>query len=274
MHGSSFIRSPAEDEAAGATGAVAAPQVLARRIDALLTGRARPVASIGDAPVFSAIGKRAREGALWLSRNGLEGDEQGDRIYHGGPDKALHHYPAGHYALWRLWFPDAPLSLAAGAFGENISTHGMTERDVHIGDVFRAGTTLLQVSQARQPCFKLNLRLGHGDAALTMQTSGRTGWYYRVLHEGWLKPGNRLELVARPRPGWPLARLIAALYPANPDAAWLAEEWRLAAALPELAERWRSAFERRLQTGAIEDWTMRLHGPDGLRRLADDPLPE
>ncbi|WP_212760801.1 MOSC domain-containing protein [Telluria aromaticivorans] len=270
MGGSRFLRRSAGDETAD-TGP--APQILARRIDALSTGQARPVASIGDAPVLSAIGKRAREGALWLSRDGLEGDEQGDRIYHGGPDKALHHYPAGHYALWRLWFPDTPLVLAAGAFGENISTQGMTERDVHIGDVFRAGTALLQVSQARQPCFKLNLRLEKENAALTMQVSGRTGWYYRVLQEGWLKAGDRLELVARPRPGWPLSRLIAALYPANPAASWLADEWRLAAGLPELAERWRSAFERRLQTGVIEDWRMRLHGPGGLRRIADVTAP-
>ncbi|RYE95540.1 MAG: MOSC domain-containing protein, partial [Oxalobacteraceae bacterium] len=225
MRNSRFNWSLAGGETADAISAGVAPQVLARRIDALLTGRAKPVASAGDARILSAISKRAREGALWLSRIGLEGDEQGDRIYHGGPDKALHHYPAGHYALWQLWFPDTPLALSAGAFGENISTHGMTERDVHIGDVFRAGTTLLQVSQPRQPCFKLNLRLGHENAALIMQTSGRTGWYYRVLNEGWLKPGDRLELVARPRPGWPLARLVAALYPANPGAAWLAEEW-------------------------------------------------
>lgn len=236
------------------------------RIDALLAGLAMPIGRVGEQMIVSGIGKRARHGAVWLSLNGLEGDEQGDRIYHGGPDKALHHYAADHYAAWNRSFPDSGTEFIAGAFGENLSTFGITERDVHVGDVFRAGTTLLQVSQARQPCFKLNLRLGFDDAAMTMQASGLTGWYYRVLREGWLAAGDMLELVDRRCPDWPLARVIGALFPADLAAPCLLDEWRLAAALPELAQRWRVAFERRLQTGLIEDWSMRLHGPGGIQR--------
>ncbi|OON63525.1 MOSC domain-containing protein [Massilia sp. KIM] len=236
----------------------------ARPIEALLAGAAVPVASLDGQPLLSAIGKRARAGALWLSRTGLEGDEQGDRVYHGGPDKALHHYAAEHYVLWRQWVPGSAVALGPGAFGENISTHGMSEREVHVGDVFRAGATLLQVTQARQPCFKLNLRLGAHGVARRMQDSGRTGWYYRVLREGWLAAGDVLELVDRPQPDWPLARLIAALYPQDTGAPWLPEEWHRASALPELAQRWRDTFDRRLLTGSIEDWRMRLEGPPGL----------
>ena len=236
------------------------------RIDALMTGLASPLCDVGGQTIVSAIGKRPRHGAVWLARDGLEGDEQGDRIYHGGPDKALHHYPADHYAAWNWCFPDSRTEFGAGAFGENLSTVGIVERDVHVGDVFSAGTTLLQVSQARQPCFKLNLRLGYDDAALTMQVSGRTGWYYRVLREGWLAAGEMLTLVERPCPDWPLARVIGALFPADLAAPHLLDEWKMAAALPELAQRWRVAFERRLQTGVIEAWSMRLHGPGATRR--------
>lgn len=239
---------------------------LHHEIAALLAGTAMLVASAGGEAILSAIAKRPRRGALWVSRTGLEGDEQGDRIFHGGPDKALHHYAADHYAAWKRWFPDSLVPMATGAFGENISTFGLTEHDVHVGDVFRAGATLLQVTQARQPCFKLNLRVGRDDAAMTMQASSRTGWYYRVLHEGWLAAGDTLELVERPLPDWPLTRVIAALFPADPAVPGLRDEWQLAAALPELAPRWCTAFEHRLRTGAIEDWTMRLQGPADLHR--------
>lgn len=235
-------------------------------IDALLTGRAMVIAGGGEAAVVSGIDKRARSEALWLSREGLQGDEQGDRVYHGGPEKALHHYAADHYPDWQAWHPGSPVAMAPGAFGENVSTRGMTERDVHIGDVFRAGATLLQVTQGRQPCFRLNLRLGRPDAALAMQSLGRTGWYYRVLREGWLAAGDALELVDRPRPDWPLARLIAALYPSDLAAPSLPDEWRAAAGIAELAERWRVTFERRLHSGTVEDWQMRLQGPEHLRR--------
>lgn len=234
--------------------------LLACPIDTLLTGRAVPVAIVGGEPILSAIGKRPRRGCLWLSRSGLQGDEQGDRVFHGGPDKALHQYAAEHYAFWRARFPDSPLVLEPGAFGENLSGVGMCERNVHVGDVFAVGAALLQVTQARQPCFKLNLRLRREDAALAMQACGRTGWYYRVLREGWIGAGYQIALVERVQPDWPLSRLIGALYPADLAAPELAEEWRQAAALPELAERWRQAFERRLQTGKIEDWHMRLYG--------------
>ncbi len=229
----------------------------ARPIEALLSGRAAP---LGDGAILSGIAKQARSGALKLSREGLEGDEQGDRVYHGGPDKALHHYAADHYPAWSEWHPGSPVALRAGAFGENISTTGMTEASVHVGDVFRAGTVLLQVTQARQPCFRLNLRLGRIDAARHMQDSGRTGWYYRVLRAGWLAAGDILALVDRPCPDWPLARVIAALFPNDLAASTLVEEWRRAAQLAELAPRWRDAFARRLATGRIEDWTLRLQG--------------
>ncbi|WP_313169915.1 MOSC domain-containing protein [Massilia oculi] len=232
-----------------------------RPIETLLTGRARMIGTPGTLEVLSGIGKQARQGVLWLALDGLESDEQGDRVYHGGPEKALHHYAFEHYPHWRARYPDSPVPWLAGAFGENVSTVGMSEREVHVGDVFRVGETLVQVSQGRQPCFRVNLRFGRPDAALALQASGRTGWYYRVLREGWLAAGDAFELVDRPCPEWPLARVIAAMFPIDAQAPGLRDEWEKAARLAPLAERWRMTFERRLAIGRIEDWNLRLNGP-------------
>ncbi len=233
----------------------------ARPIEALLTGRARPINEAGTPEVSSGIDKQARQGALWLGQNGLEGDEQGDRVYHGGPEKALHHYAAEHYPHWRDWYPGSPVPYAVGAFGENVSTTGMSEREVHVGDVFRVGATLVQVSQGRQPCFRVNLRFGRPDAALALQASGYTGWYCRVLREGWLAAGDVFELVDRPCPEWSLARAIAAMFPDDVHVPGLRDEWLAASTLAPLVPRWRTTFERRVASGQIEDWSLRLNGP-------------
>lgn len=232
---------------------------------ALFTGPARPLARAGRPDVASGIAKSARPAPVQLSFGGLEGDEQGDRVYHGGPEKAVHHYAAEHYAMWAARWPDSPVPLVPGAFGENVATFGMTEREVHIGDVYRLGTALLQVSQGRQPCWKLNRRFGRDDAAAALQGSGRTGWYYRVLEEGAIASGERFELVERPCPGWPLGRLVRALFPplvpTGAAMAGLRAEWALAAMLEPLSQNWRTAFAKRLDTGRIEDWSRRLREP-------------
>jgi MOSC domain-containing protein YiiM len=233
----------------------------AHLIDALFVGRAAPLPRDGHAPVPSGIVKRPRTGPLRLSFNGLEGDEQGDPVFHGGPEKAVHHYPGEHYALWRARYPDSPVPLTPGAFGENLSSTGMTERDVHIGDVYQAGTALLQVSQGRQPCWKLNRRLSQPQAAPAMQRSGATGWYYRVLKEGLIARHDLIALVDRPCPDWPMQRLIAALFPQGGVTPALLEEWRLASLIEPLSPNWRTTFSRRVQARQIEDWTRRLHEP-------------
>lgn len=233
---------------------------MSHAIMALLTGRAAPWGPAGATPAVSGIHKTRVAGALWLAPDGLHGDEQGDRVYHGGPEKALHHYAFEHYEGWRQRFGNMAVLAQPGAFGENLATLGMTERTVHIGDVFRIGSVLVQVSQARQPCWKLNLRFNRPHAALAVQESGQTGWYYRVLREGWLDPQAGMELVDRPHPEWPLERLIAALFCLyGRPAAWR-DEWQHAAAIADLAQGWRSTFERRLASGAVEDWNKRLNG--------------
>ena len=225
-------------------------------IGAVLTGR---VAPLGDGSATSAIAKTPVEGPVAVGPLGLAGDAQADRRFHGGPDKAVHHYALDHAAAWRGELPGLPDRLERpGAFGENVSTRGLTERDVCVGDLWRAGSALLQVSQARQPCFKLNLRFGVPDMARRVQASGRTGWYYRVIEPGTVAAGDALELVERPHPDWPLSRLLHHLYVDRLEAAALRE----IAGLAPLAESWRSLAARRLASGAVEDWRRRL-GEEG-----------
>ncbi len=138
----------------------------------LLTGRAAP---LSGSDVLSGIGKTPVAGPLTFGPEGFEGDEQADRRVHGGAEKAVHHYPADHYESWRAELGDLPTLLAPGGFGENLSTVRLTETEVAVGDTFRLGGALIQVSQGRQPCWKLNHRFGVPDMARRVQLTGRTG---------------------------------------------------------------------------------------------------
>ncbi|MEK4034954.1 MOSC domain-containing protein [Methylocystis sp. IM3] len=206
---------------------------------------------------MSGIDKKPAPGPWRIDAGGLRGDAQADLAHHGGPEKALHHYAFDHYAAWRAEIgPAAPLATP-GAFGENLSTKGWTEDNVYLGDIVEFGTALLQVSQGRQPCWKLNRRFGVADMARRVQKSGRAGWYYRVLADGIAKPGDRLILAERPCPDWPLSRLNRLLYLETGDRTGLFAMAELA----PLAQGWRRLARRRLENGRVESWDMRLEGP-------------
>src|SRR5579883_938054 len=224
-------------------------------IETLFAGTAEP---LGNGRVQSCINKRPIAPPWRILRTGLAGDSQADLRHHGGPEKALHHYPRDHYAAWIEEDPELARALThPGAFGENLSTFGIDENAICIGDVFAAGNALIQVSQGRQPCWKLNLRFNRDDMARRVQQSGRAGWYYRVLREGTIKPGDTLELVERPRSEWPLSRLYAILYHNPLDLGELSQM----AQLPELSHSFRALAARRIATRAVEDQTARLGGP-------------
>jgi len=222
------------------------------RILSVCTGQAAPYARGSR----SGIDKQVCTGKVYCHTLGLVGDEQGDLRVHGGPDKAVHHYPSEHCAAWRAELGPHPLLDTPAAFGENLHSSGLTEADVCLGDRFRVGDALLEVSQARQPCWKLNERFGRPDMAAQVQRTGRTGWYYRVLEEGALWAGADLLLQARPYPEWPLARLIDLLYRPSLDIA----ELRAARVLP-LPANWQRLLDRRLGSGVVESWVSRLEGP-------------
>lgn len=224
----------------------------------LLVGALAP---LPESDTLSGIAKTPVTQALALSAEGLEGDQHGDRRVHGGPEKAVHHYPNEHYAAWAAELGDLPVLAAPGGFGENISTSGLTEEQVAVGDIFRLGTALVQVSQGRQPCWKLSRRFGVSDMARRVQDSGRTGWYYRVLQPGRVVPDDRIELIDRPAPNWTLRRVWHALYVDRLNQS----ELQGIADLDLLADGWRRYAVRRLESGRVEDWSSRLDGTSEIR---------
>lgn len=222
-------------------------------ITALYTGR--PQARWEGKPP-SAIGKTPVAGPLMLGFEGLEGDEQADRAVHGGPEKALHHYPADHYAAWADVWPEHAATFAAGGFGENVSTTGVTETDLCLGDRLRLGEALVEICQGRQPCWKLSAHTGIGEMAARLQKSGRTGWYYRVIEPGRVVAGDPVVLAGRRHPDWPLSRIIAARFDPRLDPATAAA----IAALPELSQSWRKSFLKKTDPAFAEDTSARLSG--------------
>jgi MOSC domain-containing protein YiiM len=234
-------------------------------LDAVLIGQVAPLGTQGKK---SAIHKTPVHGRVRLGETGLEGDEQHERKHHGGPEKALHHYSFDHYAMWcDEWRSDAAgieRFQTPGAFGENLSTRGIDENDVCVGDVFRIGTAIVQVSQPRQPCWKLNLRFSRDDMSRRVQDTRRTGWYYRVLEPGEIGPGDAVERLARPHPQWSVARLLRVLYVDRDDRASLEQM----AALDALTPSWRKTAQKRLESGKVESWSSRLDTPSSQR--ADD----
>ncbi|HJV85346.1 MAG TPA: MOSC domain-containing protein [Noviherbaspirillum sp.] len=228
-------------------------------VESLLVGVGQ---SLGASTHVSGIAKEAVAGRTWLDKLGFDGDEQADRKFHGGPDKAVHHYAFDHYSYWTAQIGARPVLTRPGAFGENLSTTGYVEADVCIGDVFSLGEAVVQVSQARQPCWKLNIRFDCPGMSAQVQESGRTGWYYRVLSPGWVAPGDTLALLERRCPDWPLARILDVLYRHTTDREALSE----LAQLDALMESWRKLFARRLERGTVEDWSFRLNGAAGEAR--------
>jgi MOSC domain-containing protein YiiM len=140
----------------------------------------------------SGIDKRKVDHTLALGVLGFEGDEQADLVHHGGADKAVCVYNYDHYKHWEV---KLDRTLEYGAFGENFTVARMNESDVHIGDTFGIGTAVVQISQPRQPCWKLAMRWGLDELPLLVTTSGATGFYFRVLKEGEVKTGDELSLL-------------------------------------------------------------------------------
>lgn len=216
----------------------------------LLSLRVGRVAALGAEALPSAIIKHPVSGPLAVTRTGLAGDEQADRLHHGGIDKALHHYPAEHYPVWRDHLPQRAAAFEIGAFGENLSTLGLTEDTVCLGDIFCLGRAILQVSQGRSPCRKLNLRFDQPDMVEQVTASGRMGWYYRVLVEETVQADDALTLLERPHPDWPLDRLWRVLFTDPPDRPTLDH----LAAMPVLSESWRQRARQRGRKSGPAAW--------------------
>lgn len=203
----------------------------------------------------SAIAKLQVDGELRLTETGLAGDEQAEKSYHGGPDRALCHYPREHYAWWANAFPEQASLFCPPAFGENLSTLGLTEENVFIGDIFRWGNALIQVTQPRSPCFKLNFHFAIADIASQMQKSGRVGWLYRVIAGGDVSAQAPLERVARVSDVSVLdAAAIAWSQPFDD------EQYHRLLSAAGLSASWTRTMQNRRLHGKIEDNSRRLLG--------------
>jgi MOSC domain-containing protein YiiM len=202
-------------------------------LSAICTGTARPF----NGAELSAIAKRPREGRVQILPEGLAPDEQADRRVHGGPEMALHLYPLDHHAWWRGIIGDHPVLDEPGGFGSNLAVTGLSEDMVHIGERFRLGSAVIEVSQPRQPCWKIEHRFGHPGMVARIVKTGRCGWYFRVIETGEVAAGDTLERLAPGAPDWSVARAFAALVAGKATRAEFAELAELPALSPKMRAR-------------------------------------
>lgn len=203
----------------------------------------------------SGIFKNPAAGDIWLSETGFIGDEVADEKNHGGPEKAVFAYPIRHYAYWQEQLERDDMTM--GAMGENFAVLEMDEFTVCIGDTYKVGEAIIQVSQPRQPCWKPARRFQMVDLALQIQNSGRTGWYFRVLQEGSIRADSPIDLIERPYPQWTIQAANEVMH-FHKDDLRMADEL---ASCDLLAENWRNRLEKRLR-GIESTIDKRVHGPN------------
>jgi len=208
-------------------------------VDGLFIGR---IGRLPGESRGSAIAKDALAGRCRIASDGLAGDEHADPRAHGGPEKAVHLFPVEHYEALAQAFPEAR-HLHPGGLGENLSTRGLTEDRVCIGDVFALGTARLQVAQPRTPCWKIDARCGVEGVSAHVAAHGIAGWYFRVLAPGECAAGDALIHVERPSGAVDLASFNRILREARPPL----ESLETLAAAPGLAPDWTRKIRSRMQ---------------------------
>ena len=193
---------------------------------------------IHDKPWETAFYKLPVAGPVSVTSLGIIGDGQADKINHGGLDKAICCYASDHFPMWQAM--EGLESMGPGGFGENLTTTGLLESEICIGDVFTSGAVTFQISQPRQPCWKLSRRWRVKALAAWVERNGLSGWYFRVLKEGTITAGDEMRLAERPNPEWTIARANDIVYHRKDDR----EQLAVLAAVPHLAESWREHLTR------------------------------
>jgi MOSC domain-containing protein YiiM len=209
------------------------------RIVSISVGLPREVQWHGKT-VTTSIFKTPVSGRVAAKRLNLDGDQQSDLTVHGGADKAVYVYPSEHYAFWREELPG--VALPWGAFGENLTTEGLLEDAIHIGDRLRIGSAEFSVTQPRMPCFKLGIRFDRADMVKRFLASGRTGFYLSVSREGEVAADDPITVLARDGAALAVADIVG-LYTADRANQ---ELLRRASELPALPDGWRDFFRKRL----------------------------
>jgi MOSC domain-containing protein YiiM len=185
---------------------------------------------------LTGICKKPAVGPRRLARQGFEGDGVGDLKHHGGFDKAVCVYAIEHYPYWEKVLG---VTMPHSAFGENLSVTGMREDDVCIGDIYRIGTAEIQVSQPRQPCRTLAARYGRDDLVKLVVDSGRTGWYFKVVSEGFIRTGDAVSLIEREAHGVSVAFANQIYHHDRKDREGIEKVLRV----PALSTSWRISFQ-------------------------------
>ena len=208
---------------------------------------ARPQLAIYRGTTISTgIFKKPVTGPVPLRTLNLDGDRQADLAVHGGPYKAVYGYPGEHYDFWRQELLGA--SLPWGTFGENFTTEGLRESDLHIGDRLQIGTAIITVRQPRIPCYKLAVKFQRNDILARFLRSGRSGFYFSVEQEGTVAAGDSFGFLSREARGISIADMNR-LFSEDKYNAGLLET---AIATPALPEDWGEYFRKR-QTGEGEE---------------------
>ena len=184
----------------------------------------------------SAFRKTRVDGEVTVGALGIIGDQVADTVNHGGTHKAVLCYAAVHYPNWKLDHPE--LDFGPGGFGENLTLGDLTETGVCIGDRWRSSQCEFEVSQPRQPCWKIARRWQTKSLTKEVAQTGRTGWYVRVIVGGNLREGESLQLIRRPNPSWSVARANDVLYRRESDTNAAAE----LASLDTLSTEWKEAL--------------------------------
>jgi MOSC domain-containing protein YiiM/ferredoxin-NADP reductase len=205
--------------------------------------------------IETAIFKTPLSGPIQITKNGIVTDEHAYEP-HRSPDKAILHYCSSHYDEWKKELPNSESFFKPGAFGENIWSEEINEKTVCIGDRIAIGDVVLEVTENRAPCFKLNHRFEVKDMAKRVQSLFRTGWLYRVITPGTVSAGAMIRLLERPYPEWTVARVMYYTFLDTRDF----EKMKEIAALPPLGDEPRAKFQARLAKGVTEDQNERMYG--------------
>lgn len=186
--------------------------------------------------IRTGIFKEPVAGRVRVNALNITGDEQADLAVHGGPSKAIYAYPSEHYVYWRKQLP--MIEFHWGMFGENLTTEGILEKDLNVGDRFCLGPVEVQVTEPRLPCYKLNVKFGRDDMVKRFLKSRRTGFYCAVLREGEIAPGDRIEFLSRDEEKVTIADITRLYAFDKHDVAGM----RKAAQAKALSENWRQYF--------------------------------
>ncbi|MEH7482231.1 MOSC domain-containing protein [Neobacillus drentensis] len=204
----------------------------------------------------SAIFKEPVQGPIWVGKTGLTGDGQWDLEHHGGPEKAVFAYGFENYTHWQKELGIS--EITSGAMGENLVMEQINEEEISIGDTFQIGGAVVQVSQPRQPCWKPARRFKVKNLALLLQNTGRTGWYFRVLTEGFVEEGQTFTLVDRPYPQWTIQKCNQIIHAKKQNMV----EMRELSQCELLAPGMRTTLEKRIEMMETPDIRNRVFGPN------------